>query len=740
MNKLLINALKVVIGGTVFAMVAIIIAVLLFDINNFKPEIEAVFFKHAHRQLVIEEDLKLSIFPWLGIATGKVTVKNPPGFDTPVFATFDATDIKVKLTSLLTNHVKISHVILKGAVINLSRTIDGVDNWRPPPVSSKPSDKSEQSKPENDNLSAPTSAQFSVPKDSVTRDIEVQSIAIENAQINWDDQRSNKRYEVNSINLNTGVLSLGKPVAVDINLRIHDHRRNRVSLLDGSVNITVTDDLNSIAIQDLEAIITQEGMQLSEEALLISVKAQVYIDRNEQQFKIPALQLTMGGVRLTAEVSGHKKNRQIEVTGQINLPTMNPRISAAQFGVDLGFIKDQSALTKLSAEMNFHSIGSHATVDELTVVADESTMMGSITVESFSDPMFDFNLSIDKLDLDRYLVKSRKTPKQLSATGANAISKNKLLRPAQQHSANAQVKTEPLTNTAGSKVTEVKSSATSSSVFEMIRGLDANGSLFIQQFKLKGLNMHELNINIQAKDGDIHSQHTIKKLYQGSSTGKIDIDVRKQQPIFVVDEKISRVKIEPLLLDYKGKAKMSGTLNANTQLKARGNDVEQITATLNGKAALQFNNGVVRGFDLRHVISKGERLFDKKVQVQKAKNQTAYEEISGHFFIKNGLVKNDDLLAKAENLRVGGQGTADLKTQQLDYSVTAKIIKKSALKTEAEVVKRSATIYVKGDFQNPEASVDLVSLITAQEKQKIYNKIDKKLGPGVSDLLKRFLH
>jgi len=65
------------------------------DPNNFKPEIAAAVKDKTGRDLTITGELKLSIFPWLGISTGKMALGNAAGFQNQPFATLEESDIKV---------------------------------------------------------------------------------------------------------------------------------------------------------------------------------------------------------------------------------------------------------------------------------------------------------------------------------------------------------------------------------------------------------------------------------------------------------------------------------------------------------------------------------------------------------------------------------------------------------------------------------------------------------------------
>jgi len=93
--------------AAMFFLVAITLITLPFviDPNNFKPEIAAAVKENTGRDLTLTGELKLSIFPWLGISTGQMVLGNAAGFQERPFATVEESTIKVKLLPLLTQKI-----------------------------------------------------------------------------------------------------------------------------------------------------------------------------------------------------------------------------------------------------------------------------------------------------------------------------------------------------------------------------------------------------------------------------------------------------------------------------------------------------------------------------------------------------------------------------------------------------------------------------------------------------------
>jgi len=221
--------------------------------------------------------------------------------------------------------------------------------------------------------------------------------------------------------------------------------------------------------------------------------------------------------------------------------------------------------------------------------------------------------------------------------------------------------------------------------------------------------------------------------------------VQNKTPSLALNEKLSKVQIEPLLKDMQGEARMTGEVNAKAQIQGRGNTEAALKSTLNGNIDFHFKEGVIRGFNLQKMIDNGKALIEGQPLPTENKNdQTVFSSITGTAQIKNGLVNNNDLYADASKLKVKGKGTANLVSEKLDYTVNAKLLKRKATETEPEKIKGIPIIVdIGGTFSKPSYKLNLALMLAEKnkekinkEKDKLLESVDKKLGKDVGDLLR----
>src|ERR1700743_975828 len=99
------KALKItgiVVGILVLVVILLAVALpFIFNPNSFKDDIARLVKQRTGRELVIQGDIKLSLFPWLGMQIGPMELSNAQGFGAVPFASINETDVHVAFWPLL---------------------------------------------------------------------------------------------------------------------------------------------------------------------------------------------------------------------------------------------------------------------------------------------------------------------------------------------------------------------------------------------------------------------------------------------------------------------------------------------------------------------------------------------------------------------------------------------------------------------------------------------------------------
>ena len=417
--------------------------------------------------------------------------------------------------------------------------------------------------------------------------------------------------------------------------------------------------------------------------------------------KLPIEALSIGGLDIRRANILWRDDTAGSLLAVRNLELATGRfVSGEPLDLRLGFelARDKAAPIKAALQSRLTASPDALKLAKLDLKVDDSRLTGSMEIQNFASPAVRFDLALDKIDLDHYLVAQK--PAGTPAAGA---------------------KSTPTPATEQPPV-ELPLSA--------LRSLDVKGKFRIQEMKALGLRSKDAQLQLNAKNGIIALGPNQAKLYGGSYRGETALDVRGKTPQLKMDEKLEQVQIGPLLKDMQLFDNYTGTGNIGLKLTAQGFNADQIKRSLNGTVAIAFRDGKIEGVDLIKLIEQARALRDaargKPVSVKaKESDTTVFKSLTANVLVVNGVAQNNDLVLDGPNLRATGRGTADLARETLDYRLNA---------TVAEGAERRGTtvpVLVSGSFANPSFNVDFGALL----KKEAEKQIEKELQKGLEKLL-----
>ena len=706
--KILLSILAVIILSIV---IAIFTLPFFINPNNFKPEVIAAVKNNTGRDLTLTGDIKISLFPWTGVSTGKMTLSNAIGFQEKTFASLEESAIKINLLPLFLNKIEIDQVIIKGLTLNLEKNSQGINNWddltRSNVTNVKPlSPIANNNKPEATNNGLTLLA--------------INGVAIENAVINWKNQRSGKILLIKDININSNKFAYDEPVTVDLSLMAMSPETNWTESIKLRTGLTVNQALTSLALDhsDLQLKTIIKANNNEDKSILAALTINnVAMDRTKQSLNVSGLKLTSQDISLSAEITGNTNNSKFSFQGPITIAPFNLRNVLNQLDIKVPALQDEKALSKAAATFNLLVTNDAADLQNMSLTLDGTQIKGSTTITDFSKPAITFNLASDNMDLDPYLAPI------------------------------ADKKSKPINSPAITLAL-----GTSTLPVELLKKLIINGQLSLERLKVNAMTMQDVQLNLDVKEGLINAQQSAKGFYAGSYNGVFSVDMRNNNPILSINEKIVHVQIEPLLNDFNGATKLSGLLDLSTQLEGQGNNAKELKSSLKGNLSFLLTDCVIKGFNLQKIIDDAKTLIkEPTLPVDNKNDQMLFSKLSGTASINNGLVQNNDLIGIASKMHLNGKGTADLNSEKLDYKLNARYIKTKATTTEPEqLIDTPINVNIAGTFTKPTYTVDLAAILSDKNKAKIdqfidknhnkideiAHKIDKKIGPGLGNLLK----
>lgn len=256
-----------ILGGLVLLLVVtIIVAPMLIDPNDYREEIQAVVKDKTGRDLSINGDLNLSIFPWVGVGINEVSLSNATGFNAEYFAEIQEANVKVKLLPLLSKQVEVSTVVLKGMRLNLAKDKRGKTNWEDMIQSSAEGDK----KPSDTNADQASGAALGA--------IAIGGVQIVDASISWDDASKGESYNLTDLGLSTDALSLGSPMGVELAFTVESSKPKATIRLKLDGDVVINEGLNKFDFQDLALAIDAAGEPVPNGAMKVDIATHLVAD------------------------------------------------------------------------------------------------------------------------------------------------------------------------------------------------------------------------------------------------------------------------------------------------------------------------------------------------------------------------------------------------------------------------------------------------------------------------------
>ena len=211
---------------------------------------------------------------------GAVQLSNAKGFGDKPFLKVSKADVKIKLLPLLRKEVEMETVVLQGLELQLMKDKYGRTNWAD--LAKPGKEQKKKQKAEDESVGAGALAALAIG-----------GLDIRNAHIVWDDRSTNTRQSIDHLNINTGELSFGMPVDVDISFDIESTQpamKGSFTLL-GKMAIDLASQIHTF--NDMQLIANVSGKDIPNHAMALKLFGNLSTDLASQvvQFKNMKLKL-----------------------------------------------------------------------------------------------------------------------------------------------------------------------------------------------------------------------------------------------------------------------------------------------------------------------------------------------------------------------------------------------------------------------------------------------------------------
>jgi AsmA protein len=695
-------------GGIILACVVIFVGLILvlpmvLDPNDYKDKITDIVYDKSGYRLEIPGDIKLQVTPGLDVlfTLGQIRVQSGPNFPDTTLLSSEEARVELSLMPLLREkRLDVQGLALHGVYCNLIRNEAGEENWKI--ATAAPSEAGSKA----DSASTPQAVAPEKVKKAPS--FELGSLDVSRITVRFEDQKTGKRFELKDFSVHTNRVQDGQPFHLQSRFSLlSSGKSNAVLSVVNTLESDVTLALNAKTVQLDKLLLVSKingfGMQETEVQLALDA----FFNLAGKNAKLTALTLSSGNMAIQARAEITDFSGPI-FQGSMQIPEFSLREFLEQNKLSQPDWKDDSALRQIGFSCSFKGDKKQIAVSDIEALFDGSHAKGSFILLDPAHPAYDFQMHVDRLDLDRYAVR----PRQSEAPAAL----NK-------------VKATPAPGNAGAgQVSSLQP------VFpvDTLRGLQFQLNLGSDSMRVRGAELSGVALGAQGKDGLLELKPFRAELYSGSMSAEVLLDVRGDLPQLQISTDLDAVQIGPLLQDMTGKEEVSGTAVLSLTLSTSGNVKEQLIRNSNGKMKMTFADGVIRKLHLLQVVRQAKALYEGgQVVAAAADEPTGFAHIGASGVIRNGVFQNNDLKAESDLMKVTGSGKVDFGDEYVDYLLN--IILLRGLDRNEETGKTDYSKFVipyriQGEFSNLKEEADVAALLKSAATGLLMDVLQKELN------------
>ena len=657
---------------------------LFFDPNDFREKIETAVFESTGRELKIEGDVGLQLFPWLAVEVGRTRLGNAPDFGDGVFAEFESAQLSVRALPLLFGReLTIGTVALDGFKLDLRVDERGRRNW---------SDLLGGEVPDADSPPPPAGAPGRA-------SLEVSGVDISNASITYVHAPKGDRYAFTDANLRIGRINeSGEAIPVEGGLAFDAQPVGYSGTIEltTSVSFDTASGAVSLGVSSVEA--TVAGIAVEPTRLAFGTQG-IEVDTVAKTAAVGPVELSVLGIDMRADVQPFSYADAIQPQATIQIDAFSPRSVMQRLGVEPPATADPAALTRVILDAKANMGDDLVRLTDLNITLDDTSFSGSMTVPFDSAGRFFAKLDGDAINLDRYM--------------------------------------QPVPEGGAADDTDAAPIAMPS---DLLRPLNVRGELTLDSAQMSGLQFEDVVVTVNAKDGKLRINPITSKLFGGTYSGDITIITSTSVPSLSVNETVQGIDLAQLARAMFDQDNITGSIAGNFRLGGSGHNMAEIQQTLGGTMSFELKDGTYEGMDVWYELRRARAVLKQEPPPEPVlPARTKFSTVTASGVVKDGIMRNDDLAAELPFMKVTGKGDVNIPEGTVDYRMQVRVLRKPeamAGATPEEIEDFTKTV-IPLKITGPLASPTPVPDLEALAKQRVEEEVKEKLEEKLKDLFKR---
>jgi AsmA protein len=584
-----------------------------FDANSYKHEIAGLAEAVTGRPISIAGDMDISLYPWIGIKVNEVTIENSAGFSRRTFATIGQLDVSVKIVPLLQKRLEIDRLVLHRLAVNFEKNAEGKTNWS--------------------DISG-ASGNGEVESRLGLAGLSVGRIDLKEARLGWLDAGTGRQFTISKMSLATKAIVKGEPLPLELKALVENSQPEWVAAVNAKTELVFRPD---------SAVVDAKGLKLGARALLpdseigkikIAMVADSSVDLQTHSAKVTNAKLGLLGLVMAGTFDVENLFSSPVVQGPVKVKPFEAAKLAEHLKLELPQLANPESLKSVSLAAKFKTDFGSVHLDDITAEVDQSQVSGYVHVAGLSEPVVQYELQADRINLDDYMPVADESGK------AGALI--------------------PL---------------------DFVRAAALDGLIDIETAVVGGIEVNDLQVTSSIENGILTANPAMMRVHDGEVSAALRFDAR-ETPTLQVTAEVRRVdadgSLNPLLTSIIGDQApvISGQVDADINLSAIGFSIAALQRSAKGTAKLGMAGGSVTGIDFNYASQSVVADYAERndFRVSRTFNEeyvpdrvTPFESLNASFKIGRGRLVNEDFLMVSKDVNVNGSGSIDFVNRRLDY-------------------------------------------------------------------------
>jgi len=671
----IVRVLLWLVGGFVVLFVLAAIALyLFFDPNDFREDIAKSVKSQTGRDLTIEGDISLELFPWLAVEVGKSSLGNAPGFGDEPMASFESASFSVRLLpAILHQEIEVGSASIESLRLNLMADAHGGNNWS--------------------DLVPEESASEAEPSSESGSGINANSIHVTDAMIRYTDDETGESIVIDGMNLNVGRLQgdgSAVPFKAELNFDVQPSGLRGAMALETSLAFDTA--TGALQIDGLSIDGTIEGVASIPTRVTLQTDG-IEVLTTEQEVRMQTLDLTALDMHMVADIQSFSYEAAVTPKAVIAIDAFSPRTLMRLFGVDPPATADPSALSLVIIDATAEVTASAIELTDVVIKMDDTSFTGAMSVPSTATGAYQFDLVGDSIDLARYM--------------------------------------EPSTDSASEASDDVIPIVIP---VELIKPLNARGKFQMERASLGNIVFENIDVGLNSSKGKMRIFPISSELFGGRYTGDVRIDVSGDSPALSMDEEIVGVDLARLASAMFDQDNVTGTIAGSFVLAGRGADIAAIQANLSGDMSIELRDGAFVGTDIWYELRRARALLKGEAAPKAVlPAKTDFNSLRMTGVVANGVLSSDDLFAELPFMQLTGSGSINIPAATVNYAMNARILERPEFLQNAtpeeldEFTEAVIPLRITGPIASPRVKPDLEKLLKKRVEDEIKELLKDKL-------------